>query len=225
MRIAIHGLGKMGSAVEDALLARQHECAGRFDESSPLPDALSGVDAIIDFSHASALARVVDVAIASGVDLVIGTTGWNERHDEIEQRIKDSNIGAVYASNFSPGANVVFALARRAGELFAALPQYAAGLEERHHDQKKDAPSGTALRIARSVFDGSDGRIDPPIAASRVGKEFGLHTLFFDSEDDLIEISHRARGRAGFARGAVMAAEAIRGKHGLHRFEELIGIV
>ena len=220
MRVVIHGYGKMGRAVEEVLKARGDECVGIFDENKPLPSKVTA-DAIIDFSHATALDSVVRCAVDSGVDLVIGTTGWNERLAEVENTIGQS-IGAVYASNFSPGANVVFALARRAGELFATLPQYAAGMEERHHDQKKDAPSGTALRIAKAVAEGSEGKLNPPIAASRVGKEFGLHTLFFDSEDDLIEISHRARGRAGFARGAVLAAEVVRGKKGLFRFEELV---
>ena len=95
-------------------------------------------------------------------------------------------------------------------------------MEERHHSQKKDAPSGTALRIANEVKGGSGGKLDPPIAASRVGSEFGLHTLFFDSADDLVEISHRARGRDGFARGAVFAAERVRGRKGLFRFDELV---
>ena len=112
--------------------------------------------------------------------------------------------------------------ARRAGELFARFPQYQAGMEERHHAQKKDAPSGTALRIASEVKGGSGGKLDPPIVASRVGAEFGLHTLFFDSPDDLVEISHRARGREGFARGAIFAAELVRGRKGLFRFDELL---
>ena len=113
-------------------------------------------------------------------------------------------------------------IGRRAGELFARFPQYVAGMEERHHAQKKDAPSGTALRIAREVKEGSGGKLDPAIAFSRIGNEFGLHTLFFDSPDDLIEISHRARGREGFARGALMAAEMLRGRKGLIRFEEMV---
>src|SRR6185436_330795 len=156
------------------------------------------------------------------LDLVIGTTGWNDRLDDVRKRVEAAGIGCVYASNFSPGANVLFALARRAGELFARFPQYAAGMEERHHSQKKDAPSGTALRIAAEVKGGSGGKLDPPIAASRVGSEFGLHTLFFDSPDDLVEISHRARGREGFARGAVFAAGLVRGRKGLFRFDELL---
>jgi len=210
MKIALHGHGKMGQAVERVAQANGHE----------IVDAADRADVLIDFSHASALDRVLSIATDNGLDLVIGTTGWNDRIDEVRQRV--ANIGCVYASNFSPGANVVFALARRAGELFAKFPQYAAGMEERHHSQKKDAPSGTAIRIANEVKSGSGGKLDPPIASSRVGAEFGLHTLFFDSPDDLIEISHRARGREGFARGAVVAAELVRGRKGLMTFDELI---
>ncbi len=153
---------------------------------------------------------------------MIGTTGWNERLDEVRKRIDGAGIGGVYAANFSPGANLAFALARRAGELFARFPQYAAGMEERHHSQKKDAPSGTALTIAGEVRRGSGGKLAPQIVASRVGSEFGLHTLFFDSPDDVVEITHRARGRDGFARGAVLAAELIHGRRGLFTFEELV---
>lgn len=224
MRIALHGYGKMGKAIEALLAERGHTLAAAFDETNPLPETISACDVIIDFSHATAVRQVVDVACSSSVNLVIGTTGWNDQLEEITAAIGGASIGAVYASNFSPGANVTFALARYAGELFARFPQYAAGMEERHHDQKKDAPSGTALRIASAVRDGSSGAIEPPIVASRVGKEFGLHTLFFDSEDDLVEISHRARGRHGFARGAILAAELVAGKKGLYRFEELIGM-
>ncbi|HJQ38748.1 MAG TPA: dihydrodipicolinate reductase C-terminal domain-containing protein [Thermoanaerobaculia bacterium] len=209
MRIALHGYGKMGHAVERVATEAGHE----------IVDA-ANAEVLIDFSHASVLDEAITMATKRSLDLVIGTTGWNERVDEVRERVK--NIGCVYASNFSPGANAVFALARRAGELFARFPQYAAGMEERHHAQKKDAPSGTALRIAGEVRQGSGGKLDPPIASSRTGAEFGLHTLFFDSPDDLVEISHRARGREGFARGAVFAAELIRGRKGLYRFDELL---
>ena len=218
MKIALHGYGKMGRTIEQVATAAGHEvvCVLDVDRNDPL----AGAEVLIDFSHATALDHALGVACENGVDLVIGTTGWNDRLDEVQQRVKD--IGCVYASNFSPGANAMFALARRAGELFARFPQYSAGMEERHHAQKKDAPSGTALKIAGEVKEGSDGKLDPPIVASRVGAEFGLHTLFFDSTDDLVEISHRARGREGFARGAVFAAEKIRGKKGLFRFDELL---
>jgi 4-hydroxy-tetrahydrodipicolinate reductase len=220
MKIAIHGYGKMGRTIERVGTEMGHAvvCVLDVDRNDPL----SGAEVLIDFSHASALDHTLGVACDNGLDLVIGTTGWNDRIDDVRARVERAGIGCVYASNFSPGANVMFALARRAGELLARFPQYSAGMEERHHSQKMDAPSGTALKIAAEVQDGSGGKLDPPIAASRVGAEFGLHTLFFDSPDDLVEISHRARGREGFARGAVFAAERIRGRKGLIRFDELL---
>lgn len=218
MRIALHGYGKMGKTVERVAREQGHEVVAYVGRSLDLNRA----EVLIDFSHASVVDRAVETACQGNIALVIGTTGWNDRFEDVRKRVEEAGICAVYGSNFSIGANVVFALARRAGELFARFPQYAAGMEERHHAQKKDAPSGTALRIADEVKRASGGKIDPPIAASRVGAEFGLHTLFFDSADDLIEISHRARGRDGFARGAVLAAELARGRRGLIRFDELV---
>lgn len=212
MKLALHGYGKMGKTVERVAREMGHEV---------IVKPAAGADVLIDFSHASAIDHAVSFACEHKLDLVIGTTGWNDRLDDVRARIDEAGIACVYASNFSPGANAMFALARRAGELFARFPQYAAGMEERHHAQKKDAPSGTAARIANEVNEGSGGKLNPPIVSSRVGAEFGLHTLFFDSPDDLVEISHRARGREGFARGAVLAAERIRGRKGLVRFDEL----
>jgi 4-hydroxy-tetrahydrodipicolinate reductase len=205
MKIALHGYGKMGRAVEKVAKESGHDVV-----------KAEAAEVLIDFTSATGVHEAVKIACDRKIDLVIGSTGWNERIDDVRKKIEQAGIGCVYASNFSPGANVVFALARRAGELFKTFPQYAAGIEERHHSQKKDAPSGTALRIAKET------RMNPPIVSSRVGSEFGLHTLFFDSPDDLIEISHRARGRDGFARGAVLAAEKIRGRKGLLSFDELV---
>ena len=220
MKIALHGYGKMGHAIEKVAREAGHEIVAVFDSKRD-PDP-AGAEVMIDFSQPAALDHAVDLCCKGRIPLVIGTTGWNDRVGDVKKKVDAAGIGAVYAANFSPGANVMFALARRAGELFARFPQYAAGMEERHHSQKKDSPSGTALRIAAEVKDGSGSKLDPPIAASRVGSEFGLHTLFFDSPDDLVEISHRARGREGFARGAVLAAEMIRSRKGLFRFEELV---
>lgn len=223
MKIAIHGRGKMGEAVEKIAVERGHEIVARFDSKHAADaGALGGVDVVIDFSTAAALDGLIAAAGAGGTPLVIGTTGWNDRREEIEQACLDGGVPMVYASNFSPGANVMFELARIAGARFASYGNYEAGLEERHHSRKKDAPSGTAIRIASEVREGSGGALDPQAASSRAGAEFGLHTLFFDSEDDVVEISHRARNRHGFARGAVIAAERIVGRTGVHRFEQLI---
>src|SRR3954451_10040810 len=210
----------MGRTIENVANSRGHEVVAVYDVDRNPP--MNGAEVLIDFSHASALDHALGLACDTGTPIVIGTTGWNDRIDAVKHPIEQAGIGCVYASNFSPGANFMFALARRAGELFARFPQYAAGMEERHHSQKKDAPSGTALRIANEVKGGSGGKLDPPVAASRVGSEFGLHTLFFDSPDDLVELSHRARGREGFARGAVFAAEMVRGRKGLITFDELV---
>jgi 4-hydroxy-tetrahydrodipicolinate reductase len=220
MKIALHGYGKMGRTIERVAVEAGHEVVCILDVGRDEP--LGGAEVMIDFSHASALDDTIRIACENKLGLVIGTTGWNERLDDVRARVDAAGIACVYASNFSPGANVMFALARRAGELFARFPQYAAGMEERHHAQKQDAPSGTALKIANEVREGSAGKLDPPIAASRVGAEFGLHTLFFDSPDDLVELSHSARGREGFARGAVFAAELLRGRKGLIRFDQLL---
>lgn len=213
MKIALHGYGNMGRAVERIAREREHEIVAIVHRESDL----KGAEVLIDFSQPAALDRALALACDNGVDLVIGTTGWNDRAEAVKARVEKAKIGCVYASNFSPGANVVFALARHAAQLFSRFPEYSAGIEERHHAKKKDAPSGTALRIASEAKP-----FDPPIASSRVGSEFGLHTLFFDSPDDVIEISHRARSRDGFARGAVVAAEMVLGKKGFIRFDELV---
>ncbi|MFZ2492777.1 MAG: dihydrodipicolinate reductase C-terminal domain-containing protein [Thermoanaerobaculia bacterium] len=220
MNIALHGYGKMGRTIERIARERGHEVVAVIDVDRA--DPLTGAEVLIDFTNAEGVERAVGLACGAGIALVIGSTGWNDRVNAVRQQVESAGIACIYAANFSPGANVAFALARRAGELFAGLPQYAAGIEERHHSQKKDAPSGTAIRIATEVRDGSGAKLDPPIAASRVGAEFGFHTLFFDSPDDVIEISHRARGRDGFARGAVMAAEMTTDRRGFLKFDELI---
>ncbi|MFP5245065.1 MAG: 4-hydroxy-tetrahydrodipicolinate reductase, partial [Thermoanaerobaculia bacterium] len=122
MKIALHGYGKMGKTIERVAVEAEHDvvCILDIDRNDPL----SGAEVLIDFSHASALEHALSVACDNQLDLVIGTTGWNERLDEVRQRIESAGVACVYASNFSPGANAMFALARRAGELFARFPQY-----------------------------------------------------------------------------------------------------
>ncbi len=223
MKIAINGYGRMGEEVERAAIARDHEIVAKFDSSNPpSADALNAADVVIDFSTAGALDQIVAAAAGSKTNLVIGTTGWDERREEIRE--KTSSISVVWGSNFSPGANILFALARQAGVLATTFGGFEAGIEERHHSKKKDSPSGTAKRLAEAVSEATSGDLDPPIAASRVGAEYGLHTLFLDSEDDLVEISHRARSRRGFATGAVLAAERLEGRSGFFSFPELLGL-
>ena len=225
MRIAIHGYGRMGKAVDRIAAEHGHEVVARFSSKDPpTTETLADVDVVIDFSSVAGLEGLIDAAAGTGAALVVGTTGWNDRAEEIERRCREGGTAMVFAANFSPGANLMFALARAAARGAAGFGNYEAGIEERHHAQKKDAPSGTALRIAAEVRKGSADALDPAIVASRVGAEFGLHQLFFDSPDDVVEITHRARNRDGFARGAVLAAERIHGMSGVHRFEELISL-
>lgn len=225
MKIAIHGYGRMGKTVDRIAAEQGHEVVARFSSKDPpTPQTLADVDAVIDFSSVAGLEALIEAAAGTGAALVVGTTGWNDRAEEIQQRCRDAGTAMVFASNFSPGANLLFVLARAAAHGAAKFENYEAAIEERHHAQKKDAPSGTALRIASEVRRGSDGSLDPAIVASRVGAEVGLHQLFFDSPDDVLEITHRARNRDGFARGAVLAAERIQGMSGVHRFEDLISL-
>jgi 4-hydroxy-tetrahydrodipicolinate reductase len=225
VKIAVHGYGRMGRAVETIARERGHEIIATFSSRAPATrERLAGADVVIDFSNRAALEELIGMMKGTGAALVIGTTGWTERRDAIESSCRDSGIAMVHASNFSPGANILFFLARAAAKRFASIEGYEAGIEERHHSKKLDAPSGTALRIKAEVAEGSGGALDPQIAASRAGAEFGLHTLFFDSQDDLVEITHRARNRDGFARGAVLAAERIHGMSGVYRFDELLQV-
>jgi len=222
MNIALHGTGRTGSAARRIALERSHEITVEIDSKTLVTaSSLSGAEVVIDFSHATALDRLVEAACEAKVDLVIGTTGWNDRLEAIRAKCLDAEIGVVWAPNFSPGATILFAVARRAAELAKEFGGFEGGIEERHHGQKKDAPSGTAIRLAREVE--RSGLNKPRIGASRVGHEPGKHTLFFDSPDDLIELTHRARNRDGFARGAVIAAEHLHGQKGFLSFEELIG--
>lgn len=212
----------MGAAVARIAAERGHEVIATFNRVNPIDASkLTGVSCVIDFSKADAIDDVVAAVTAAKKNLVIGTTGWNERLGQVRERCEKAAIGVVHASNFSPGANILFALARRAGALVASIEGYEAGIEERHHSKKADRPSGTALTL-RSSFEHGGGSVSE-IAVSRVGSEFGLHTLFLDSADDVIEISHRARSRDGFARGAVLAAELVEGRTGFFEFSEIAG--
>ncbi|MGA7616933.1 MAG: dihydrodipicolinate reductase C-terminal domain-containing protein [Thermoanaerobaculia bacterium] len=225
MKIALNGYGRMGKAIEAVAGERGHSIVAKFHQTHPPdPNALGDADVIIDFSHANAINAVAETACIAGVNLVVGTTGWDGELEEVRRLCLEKSIGVVHSANFSLGALAVFALARHAAVILSRFEGYAAGIEERHHAQKQDAPSGTAKRIAQEVTMGSGSAFAPPIASSRVGNEFGLHTLFFDSADDLIEITHRARGRTGFARGAVVAAERLVGRRGFFTLEELLGL-
>lgn len=193
MKIALHGHGKMGKAIE------------RLHDGPVVP--LEECDVCIDFSHADAVLDCVKQACAVGCDLVIGTTNWEKDLTQVQAMIEKAGIGLLHASNFSIGMALFVKLAEQAKAL---LGDYEVSGVEVHHSAKKDAPSGTAKLL------------DVPFASVRVGKVPGTHTLIFDSEVDTIELTHRARSRDGFARGALRAAHWIRGKKGLFTLDDML---
>ena len=242
MNIAIIGYGNMGHEIEKAALQRGHAIVERFDINSTLPQAGSDfykskkIHCFIDFSHASAVAYNAETASRLHIPLVEGTTGWHDKKEEILDVVKKNNGAMVYGNNFSVGAQMFFRIVRKAAQLMDAFPDYDVGIHETHHTQKKDAPSGTAMTAANSIMsalkrktaikkDFQAGVIQQNeigISSARVGTVFGTHSVLFHSDVDEIEITHKAHSRAGFALGAVLAAELIQGVPGIFSFEELV---
>ncbi len=167
----------------------------------------SHADVLIDFSHRDAVLKHIELAISLGKNLVIGTTGWDDRLADAQSLVEKSQIGVIYGPNFSVGVHVMRQLVSQAK---SCLPAYDVAGVEYHHKEKVDAPSGTALKM------------DVPFASVRVGTIPGIHTVLFDSPQDTIEITHRAKGREAFAKGALDAAKWIQGKRGFFHFDHFM---
>ena len=226
MRIAIIGYGKMGKMVE-MIAPREGWSIGLKLDSKANRDgaginsaALEGIDVGIDFSQPDSVLSNVEAAARSGLNLVVGTTGWYDALGEVGRIVRDSGIGLVYASNFSVGVNLFFEIVSHAAQIVGKVPRYDAYLSEEHHSAKKDAPSGTALTLLELLKPHLKKPV-PGIASTRAGHVPGNHTVGFDSEADTILLEHRARSRQGFAEGAVLAAGWIAGKKGLYNFREI----
>lgn len=226
MKIALNGFGKMGRLVADVTRESGQELGPIFDSGTgdrpPLlsAEALSGVDVCIDFSVPEAVVDSVRTAAGAGVDMVVGTTGWTERIDEVRRAVEEAGTGLVHGANFSIGMNLLFRLAETAGELFAPFDAFDPYLEETHHKEKLDAPSGTALTF-RDLLASSYGERRIPISSTRAGYIPGIHRVGFDAPDESVVLSHTARSRQGFARGALMAAEWVRGRRGVYEFRQI----
>src|SRR6266702_4466386 len=213
----------MGQLVAKLANEQGHEVAVTFtsrdtDRSAEdVANTLRGCDVAIDFSVAAAVRRNVNACTLAGVPLVEGTTGWSHELDEIK------SIGAsgalIYGANFSVGVQVYYRIAARAAELFRELDSYDPFVEEAHHKRKRDAPSGTALRLHKIVSEKLGREI--PVASTRSGYIPGTHRLGFDSAADQIRLTHEARSREGFAAGALMAARWIIGRKGIYEFSEV----
>ena len=222
MKIALIGRGAMGKLIERLATEKGHEIGVAIDDAdaslsaSDLAGKLKDVEVAIDFTTASAVRRNVEACLEADVSLVEGTTGWNAERDVIQKIVTDGDGSFVFGANFSIGVNLFYRIVDHASELFAKFAEYETFIEEQHHSRKKDAPSGTALKIkdivARHITK------DFSVSATRAGNIPGTHRVGFDGPADQILLEHTARSREGFAYGAILAAEWIIGKKGFYEF-------
>lgn len=234
MKIALLGYGAMGKLVHKLAVGRRDEAcliltsreAGL--SADELAVRLRGADVAIDFSLAEAVLRNVRACALASVPLVEGTTGWTSQEAEvrniiaehINEPINEQSAAMIYGANFSLGVNLFYRLVADAGKMFAHFSDYDAFLEEAHHARKRDAPSGTALRL-REMLVAQLGR-DVPVASTRAGFIPGTHRIGFDSAADQITLTHTARSREGFASGALLAADWIVGRTGFYEFTQVV---
>ena len=222
-KLAIVGYGKMGRLVEGLAAQYGFEVALKLDEfnnadgEGVTAQNFRGVDVAIDFSIPAAVVPNVEAISALGVNLVIGTTGWMEHEAAVRAAVDRHQTGLVWSPNFSVGVNAFFRLVEEAARLLAAEPEYGAWAWEIHHHTKKDAPSGTLLKLVDGMKKAGYARpIDT--ASNRAGAHPGTHEIGFDSAADTITLRHTARSREGFARGALKAAQWVVGKRGFYEW-------
>lgn len=229
LKIVLVGYGKMGKLVGE--LAPQYSCEviGVIDPLSPAhrggPDATAweGADVAIDFSTADVVEKNAIALAGRGINLVIGTTGWQKSEATVRQAVEQGKVGAVVAPNFSTGVVLFEAVAAHAAKLFAPQAEFGVFLHESHHAAKKDAPSGTALLLKRAMQQaGLDRPID--VSSTRAGFVPGTHTIGFDGPAETITLTHAARDRTAFARGALHAAAWVVGKRGWFSMNDVLGI-
>ncbi len=232
MNIALFGYGKMGKMIEQIAQDRGHNIVAKIDVDTVDID-YSKMDVAIDFSMPDAAFENITGCIAKGVPIISGTTGWLEKYDDAVALCKKRKGAFIYASNFSLGVNVFFELNQYLARMMQSLNEYRVSMEEIHHTQKLDAPSGTAISLAEGIIansgykgwkleDAEEGEI--PITSKRIGNTPGTHTIDYKSKVDAIEIKHTAYGREGFALGAVIAAEWIQGKTGVFTMKDVLGL-
>lgn len=223
-RLLLVGHGRMGRLVESLAAESGFEVAGAIDRRAAAaggdwPDA----DVAIDFSVAEAVPSTVARLATRGIPVVIGTTGWQASEASVRDTAGKAKLGVVAAPNFAIGVNVFLAVAEHLGGLMSAQPAFGAWIHELHHAAKRDAPSGTALALDARLR-AAGYRADVPIASTRAGALPGTHTLGFDAESETITITHQARDRAAFARGALAAARWVRGKHGWFSMRDVLNL-
>ena len=236
MNIALIGYGKMGKAIEEIALQRKHDIVLKIDISNPgdfSKDNLAKADVAIEFTSPHSAYDNVKHLLEWGVPVVCGSTGWTDRLEEIKKICIEKNGSFIYASNFSIGVNIFFELNKKLASLMVLHPEYRISMEEIHHTQKRDAPSGTAISLAEQIMEqipsqkkwvntGSAAEGELPIVSKRIDPAPGTHTVKYTSAIDDIEITHTAHSRTGFAAGAVLAAEYIKDKKGISYMKDVL---
>lgn len=230
MKLALLGYGAMGRLVANLVTSQALTSGDEVgvtltsrDASKSIRDlesSLRGHDVAIDFSVGGAVVTHVKACALAAVPLVEGTTGWKEQEAEVRQVVNEHNAALVYGANFSIGVNIFYRIVSQTTKLMAGIDGYEAFIEEEHHSRKRDAPSGTALKIKDLMAQHLDG--DVPIASIRAGHIPGTHRVGFDSVADQITLTHMARSREGFAAGALLAARWIIGRNGVYEFSDVI---
>lgn len=232
MKIALLGYGRMGKVIERIALERGHEIVLRKTDVDTF-EGLENADVAIDFSVPDAAADNISTCLNNNIPVISGTTGWLENYHTMVKLCEDKNGAFIYGSNFSLGVNIFFELNAHLAKMMSNLKQYKITMEEIHHLQKLDAPSGTAISLAKDIIANSDyssWAIENPkndelyIEAKREEGVPGTHSVFYDSEVDSIEIKHTAHNREGFALGAVVAAEWLLGKKGVFSMKDVLGL-
>lgn len=233
MNIALLGYGKMGKTIEQIALKRGHKIVLTVDKDDEGYD-ITKADVAIDFSIPMVAFQNISNCINNGVPVISGTTGWLEHFDKAVAMCHEKQGAFIYASNFSLGVNIFFELNKTLAKMMRALNQYHVSMEEIHHTQKLDAPSGTAISLANGIIANNNNyeawKLDEaaertiPITAKRIADVPGTHTVTYQSDVDTISIEHVAHTREGFALGAVIAAEWLVGKTGVFTMNDVLNI-
>ncbi|HYD22149.1 MAG TPA: 4-hydroxy-tetrahydrodipicolinate reductase [Flavipsychrobacter sp.] len=238
MKIALIGYGKMGKAIEEIATQRGHEITmriGTANRDEMTKEKLQMADAIIEFTRPEAAKENVLLCLQAGVPVVCGTTGWNDELAIAKLSATENETAFLWASNFSVGVNLFFEVNKLLASLMNNQDEYEISIEETHHTQKKDAPSGTAITLAEQILENiqrkkhwaresTNNPDEFPIIAHRIDNIPGTHKITYHSAIDDIEITHTAHNRQGFALGAVLAAEFIAGKRGIFTMMDVLGI-
>ncbi|MGO3181688.1 MAG: 4-hydroxy-tetrahydrodipicolinate reductase [Aequorivita sp.] len=232
MKIALLGYGKMGRTIEKMALEKGHSVVFKSTSESS-EGKLEDAEVAIEFSSPEAAVNNISHALEARIPIVSGTTGWLKKYDEMVKLCENRNGSFIYASNFSVGVNLFFSINEYAAKLMADWQEYDVSVEEIHHLEKKDAPSGTAITIAEGILKHSDKenwKLDVSegnvlnITAKREEDVKGTHIVSYDSSIDTISFKHEAHSREGFAKGAILAAEWLQNKEGVFTMKDVLGI-